>query len=397
MTRLRVILIRIAILLLLVSIAPTSVLAISCAEPAVEFSHQFDSGAQWELCWQIDKHSGLTISNVHYGPPAEASTKLLENAALAQILFKYDEDTSAEHILSAHGLGGANHIPPNTSTCTTDIRYNGDSGICTRIRDINTLTTVRRSSSLRRHELSLHALARAGSQTYEQVWRFSEDGQMTPSVRLSGELDRFTLNPKYGSKISATGPMAANASLLFTWRLDFNIGNTPNNDIVEQVDFVPHISNVVRRVINTTQLKVESFRKVNRTQFRGWLVRDEELSAIPGGTTRMGYYLDPQSSGFDYVSRNNNWALFDFTLTKSKPCEQLASGNNVSQPDCGNSLDQFVNAESLDDQDPVVWFSLARALLPKSEDYPAIATREARFTLIPFDWSATTPFTPLSE
>jgi len=111
----------------------------------------------------------------------------------------------------------------------------------------------------------------------------------------------------------------------------------------------------------------------------------------------MGYYLDPQSSGFDFVSRQDNWASFDLSVTRAEPCERFASNNTSVIVDCGNSLDQFVNGESITGEDTVVWFSLARQLLPKAEDYPVISTREASFKLIPFDWSASTPFTPLTE
>lgn len=386
--------------LLLYLFLPSLAIAMSCnTDNTTPVSHQFDSGAKWDFCWHIDQRAGLTISDIHYGPPAEQSTKLMESASLAQIIFKYDEDVQANYILSDFGLGGKNHVAPDKNNCPTGAMQQDSTGagVCTKVRDLNILTSVRRSAALRRHELSMHAFSIVGSQTYEQVWRFSEDGQITPAIRVSGELDRFTNRQQYGSVVTEDGPLAANASLLYTWRLDFNIGNTPNNDIVEQIEFVPHVSNVVRRSITTQALKVESFHNVHRTQFRGWLIRDADLSAGSSGSTRMGYYLDPQSSGFDFVSRRNNWAVFDLAVTREQPCELLASGNTTKHPACKDSLDQFVNGESMIDQNPVVWFSLARQLIPKSEDYPAITTRTASFKLIPFDWSASTPFTPLSE
>lgn len=390
-------------LLLVLLLSPSLTMAMSCPKSdatsnATAYTHQFDSGAQWDFCWHIDDKTGLTISNIYYGPPAEASTKIMESASLAQILLKYDEDTHAEPVVSGIGLGGQSHVLPNRDNCPTgdSLIDNNGAGVCTNTRDLNILTSVRRSAALRRHEVSIHAFANAGAQTYEQVWRFSEDGEITPAVRVSGELSRFTNNQRYGTAVTDTGPLAANATLLFTWRLDFNIGDTQNDDIVEQIEFVPHVSNVVRRSITTTALDVESFHKVHRTQFRGWLVRDKKLSAGTSGTTRMGYYLDPQSSGYNYVSRKKNWALFNLAITRGQPCERLASGNSEDVLGCDDSLDQFVNSESLIDQNPVVWFSLARQFLPKSEDYPAITTREASFKLIPFDWSASTPFTALS-
>ncbi len=379
--------------------ADESIESISSQPKATPFSHYFDSGAQWNFCWHIDQHAGLTLTNVHYGPPAEPATKVLDSASLAQILFKYDQDVAAEHVITSTGLGESNHIAPEPSHCaegSSVINENGQ-GICTKVRDLNTLTTVRRSKTLRRHELSLHAFSSVGTKTFEQVWRFSEDGQIEPAVRLSGNLDRFTNNAQYGSAIATDVPLASNAALLFTWRLDFNIGGTPANDVVEQFDFVSHITNVVRRSISKRKLSSESFNNVERTQFRGWLIRDTELSAGIGRTTRMGYYLDPQSSGFDFVSRHNNWAGFDFSVTRAEVCERFASNNSVVNVECGNSLDQFVNGESITGEDIVVWFSLARQLLPKAEDYPVITAREGSFKLIPFDWSASTPFTPLTE
>lgn len=363
---------------------------------AAPFTYEFESGASWNLCWHIDDQAGLTLTNVHYKPPGEPSTQLLESASLAQILFKYDEDIQAEHLLSSNGLGNTNHRAPNNSNCPGGSQEQNDNeqGICTRIRDLNTMTTVRRTESLRRRELSLHAFSNIGAQTFEQVWRLSEDGEITPSVRMSGELDRFTLKQQYGSVVRADSPYASNANMLFTWRLNFSIGGTPNNDIVEQIDFIPTKTTVVRRSINTTVLDRESSHQVQRDQFRGWLVRDTDMSAAPNGTTRMGYYLDPQTAGFDYVSRENNWSSYDLSLTADKPCEQLASNNAQSNMGCENSLDDYLNNESLVNQSPVLWFSLARQFIPKTEDIPAITTRDVSFKIIPFDWSAATPFTP---
>jgi len=362
-------------------------------------AHQFESGARWQMCWHIDDHAGLTLSDVAYGPPAEPARTVLKAGSLAQILFKYDTDTLAGQLLAEYGLGSSNHVKADALSCTGgDIHTENDgSQICVRLRNKNSMTSLRRSLSKRRYELSLYAQSSIGAQSFEQVWRFSEDGEITPAVRFGGELDRFTHLAQYGSAIREDGPLAVNASLLYTWRLDFNIAGTAQNDLVEQIEFVPHESNVVRRSIDTRLLDVESLHKVNRTRFRGWLVKDADISAGANAITRIGYYLDPQFSGFDFVSRTNNWANFDLAVTRHRDCEQLASGNASNKTDCGDNLDDFVNGESLQGEDVTLWFSLARGFVPKAEDFPAISTREASFKVIPFDWSASTPFTALEE
>jgi len=108
---------------------------------------------------------------------------------------------------------------------------------------------------------------------------------------------------------------------------------------------------------------------VDREQFRGWLVSDSVTSSAVDNTldTRIGYYLDPQPSGFSYISRQHNWALFDLALTRSRPCEQLAS-INVQNPDnepaCAGNLDFYTDGESLNGAQIVAWYSLARHLTP---------------------------------
>lgn len=373
--------------------------AAQAPDNGVPVEHIFDSGARWNMCIHIDAQTGLTISQLHYGAPNEPSRKVLESAAVAQILFKYDEDTSAQHWLSDFGLGGANHLTADQSLCPTGniVSVGPSSSICSNLKDLNNLTSLRRSVSLRRRGLSLHAWSAIGGYRIEQEWQFTEDGNITPTVRLGGVLNRFTRNAKYGSDIGLPDALAANATLLFTWKLDFNINNTPNNDVVEEIEFVPFITNVVRRTISVKELQTESLHKVDRRRFRGWLVTDKDVSAGPDRDTRIGYFLDPQSSGFSYISRAENWSVFDLALTKNEPCEHLASGNHKHNPSCGDDLDEYTNGESLVNADPVLWFSLARQFIAKREDFPAILTRNASFTLIPFDWSASTPFSELPE
>ncbi len=366
---------------------------------ASKLEHQFDSGARWQMCWHIDPQVGLSLSNIAYGAPQEPVRKVMQSASLAQILLKYDEDKSATHVLAEHGLGLSRHRRANAVNCSDGEIHANDNefGICVKLRNKNSLTSLRRSVSKRRHELSLYAFSIAGSQSFEQVWRFSEDGQIIPTVRLGGELDRFTYLEQYGSPVKNLMPFAANASLLYTWRLDFNIADTPNNDLVEQVEFVPHETDVIRRSIDISLIQLESFHKVNRQRFRGWLIKDADISSGSSGTTRIGYYLDPQSSGFDFASRTLRWANFDLAVSRKRLCERLASFNELTNAGCGNSLDDFINGESLLGEDVTVWFSLAKQFLPSAEDYPAISTKEAGFTLTPFDWSASTPFTELEE
>jgi len=362
------------------------------------YEHSFGSGARWSLCVSVDEQSGLAVSQVHYAAPGDVAIKVLEEAALAQILFKYDEDTQAQHWLSEQGLGRDAQLEVNHNRCAggEPVLSNAGPAYCVQHRNLNTLTSLRRSDSRRRHMFSLHTWSKLDAFVVEQVWEFTEDGQINPRVRIGGVLSRFSTHEQYSSDIGQA-LRASNASYVTTWRLDFNINDTPYNDIVESVEFIPQRTNALRRSISVTPLTTESLHKVDRERFKGWLVKDRDVSSGPDRDTRIGYYLDPQVSGFANISRAHNWSVFDLALSKHHDCEMLASGNQLHNTRCGDSLDDFINGELLENGDPVLWFSTARQFLPKKEDFPALTVRESSFTLMPFDWSASTPFSPLAE
>lgn len=384
--------------------------AIECSSPkqsqdtnSTHFEHQFDSGANWELCWRIDTNAGLVLENVHYTAPAEIQRRVLTSASLGQILFKYDEDVDASHLLSSPGLGGQSSVPADASQCGNGALLEGSdsASICQQTRYTNSLTQVRNKSSLNRHETSLHAWSAIGGHRYQVIWRLSEDGEITSDILFGGRLNRFTSNPAFGTYIDDTDRLASNATLLFNWRLDFDLGDNPDNDRVQEYEFPARVTDVVRRSINVRELEVETLRVVDRENFRGWRVYDNDTSAVPQGRSRIGYYLDPQGSGHNYTSRKHNWTQFDFFVTAFDECEWLASDNDDVNSGCASSLDYYTDGEFLSSADAssdvVVWYSVARHFTPSAADYPAISNRSTSFKIIPFDWSAHTPFSEPPE
>lgn len=366
---------------------------------ANSYFYQFESGATWELCWHIDKHAGLVVSRVFYGAPLARAIQVLDAASIGQVMFKYDEDTHATHLLSEYGFGGENILPMyNDCEYGESVAGIGDKQICQRVRDINHLTKVRNGAPLRRHEVSLHARSRIGTHIFEQIWRFSEDGEISPALSMSGTINRFTNDARYGVRLQQASLYAASAALLVNWRLDFNINGTARNDLIDEIEFLPSVTGAAKQTISVKPITSEAARTTNSESFRGWRVSDSDLSSGDGsgaaGITRVGYYLDPQSSGYRYHMQSQPWSQFDFFVTNRRECEKLSSANNALNANCAADLHSFVNSESLQDKDPVVWFSLSRNFMPRLEDSPAISARVIEFKIIPFDWSAHTPFNP---
>ena len=381
------------------------------ATDATLYEHQFDSGAAWSLCWYIDDAAGLTITDLHYTAPAEQARQVLEQASIGQILLKYDEDTTYSHLLSDRGLGGQQTLPTQTGFCEPNnlivSTVNPEQSICGRFRDLNLMIHLRNETPQRRHEVSLHSWSRIDNFIYQTIWRLSEDGEFRPSVEISGKVSRFTDDPRFGSLLDNVGftsdggvqRLASNATFLISWRLHFDINGDAANDQIHEVEFPVDQTDVIRRPIALRLMETEELRKVDRELFRGWRISDEVASSSIDSpeTTRIGYYLDPQPSGFDYLGRKHNWTLFDMALTRFNSCEQLSSNNSAVNPGCADNLDFYTNGEAVSDGSLVVWFNLARHFAPDREDYPAIRARRADFRILPFDWSAYTPFNPRTE
>ncbi len=357
----------------------------------------FDSGARWELCWHVDNASGLVLSNIHYGGPGMPLRKIMESASIAQVIFQYDEDTHASHLISEQGFGGENWVD-GAQLCKHGEWVAGTQHrICQQRRELNLLARARHYRSLPRNEITLHAVSKIGLNRFQQVWQLTEDGELNPSLTYSGQVSRFTDNSSFGVKVDDSGLYASNATLLVNWRLDFNIDNSPTNDRVDEFNFIAENPTDLTRKISITEITNESFRKINNTNFRGWRISDQDLSSGDNGEsspTRIGYFLDPQPSGYQFTQNDKRWTDFDIAVTNQKRCEKLASGNQSINQDCGTHLYEFVNDEII--EDPVLWFSLTRHFTPSKEDFPAIRSNRIGFSLIPFDWSKSSPFSDLA-
>lgn len=369
----------------------------SLSTSATPITLDFQSGARWELCWEIDHHSGLVLSQIHYGGPEMPLRKIMDSASIAQIVFQYDEDTTASHLLSEFGLGGE-HWNEGALNCTHGEWIAGNKhNICLTRRELNLLARARHYQSLPRNEITLTAMSTIGLNNFQQSWRFSEDGELKPALAYSGKITRYTTDSSFGSKVDNTDRFASNATLLVNWRLNFNINDTPKNDDIHEFNFISDSASDLKKKSTIKAIEHESFRKTNNSDFRGWRISDRDFSSGDNShdsPTRIGYYLDPQPSGYRLVTKDSSWTEYDIAITNQQECEKLASKNHVIHQDCGNNLTEFVSGESI--QDPVVWFSLTRHFSPSKEDFPAIRSNPIEFSLIPFDWSASSPFSVLA-
>lgn len=350
-----------------------------------QLTHTFDSGAAWTACAQLDQRHGLELTDIAYRAPADISRPVLNSLHLGQLLLHYHEDSEAFALVDATGLGGTANRILNSAGCSGELLSIGERQpqLCAVTRATGLLAKYNMHRGTQGEAWHVFSVSQRGAHTWQIGVVLGEDGRITPQVSLSGRIQRTTGNPLYGVQVDNSERYASRATIVANWRLDFALDTDAGHAVVEEYEFMldPALGN--RRPMQVHQHVTEALRKVERKRFRGWRIRD---------TDGRGYYLDPQDAGYAYISRQTNWAQFDLAITRRNPCERHALLNSSTTPGCGASLDDFINGESLVDQSPVLWYSQTRSWHPRREDLPAIASVDTRFDLLPFDWTAASPF-----
>ena len=367
----------------------------------------FSSGASWSLCASVSEAHGLEVSEVYYRAPGDASRSVLLQAQVGQILLHYHNEEAPLPQVGDADAGRLITMRPDS--CDGALLLDNGTGptLCSRILDNRLLSKYEQRPGLQSERWELvSAIERDGL-----VWAISiglsEDGQITPAVSLSGRMreasarsaetnaetsanqdpDQSAADERFVALLPENERYLPRATVLTNWRVVFDL-DTPAVDSIQQLDFALNVALGNRRPMTTGDISNESFATVERETFRSWRVID---------STGASYLLDPSNSGFSYVGSPYNWARFDVAFTQYKPCERYASDNLQSASDddqttCGDSLDDFISGETLSQTHPVLWFSQSRTISPTDEHWPVVSNFYQSFTLLPFDWSAASPF-----
>ncbi len=377
--------------------APASAQQSDCGEH-LAIDHAFSSGATWSMCLSVEESHGLTIHSVRYRAPGDSLRSVIAEAHLGQLLLHYHD--SAEPVAQIDPA----QQPPRSAEASDIIRMNENScdgtrlnvsghvaAVCSRVRDNRILAKYAQRPAIQSQKLEISSAFQRETLTWTSSFTFTEDGQIRPGLSLSGRAVNTGFDPEHAEAIAADTAPLTRATLLANWRLVFDL-DTPAIDRVEQFDFPLDVANGNRRPMQVRTLSTEALLQVDRENFRGWRVIDD---------SGAGYYLDPANSGFSYRNTGTDWSQSDAAVTAFEPCERHAwlntgdiiPGSQDAQAQaCGESLDDYVDGDSLQMQQPVLWYSLSRTLDPRIEDWPVIRDIALEFDLTPFDWTAASPF-----
>jgi len=361
---------------------------LNCKGSAIELNHRYPSGAQWTLCAELNPAVGLHLSELHYQTPNGEPRRTFAELHLAGVLEHYHNELLERSVLSEPGFGTERAAAFDSASCPGEVFSLGDrpDTLCTVSYANKLLAKFNTDSVVQNHSWDLISTVSDGQDVWEVIVTLGEEGSITPTLNRSGVVHRFTDDERFGNRApwSASEEYAVNSTLFASWRLVPGFTEPGHTHTVEQLDFLLRPDLGDRRPMRTETFVTETFRQVNRDQFRQWRLF---------GSDNAGYAIDVQNNGFQYRSRRYNFALFDFAVTAYNACEQLMLNANPSDG-CGSSLDDYISGESLENRTPVIWFSQSMPIVIGSEDQPVMQTRSLSFVLSPFDWTTTSPFAP---
>ena len=382
-------------LTLLFLLSGSKVLAAEFCGDQYYINQTLANGSKWDMCWSHSKNQGIRYHHVFYTPKNSTRRMVLFDASIAQIHVPYDDNGARFHDVSDFGLGndGGNNnnlVELKAAECANGSlgRFNNKAAVCHQIvanGDAYRKGLNRKASQL----LRVFSMSKVGQYIYTIEWNFHDDGQINPVIKATGALQRFgsSEDRPQGWVINSAGRVGLAHMHNFYWRLDFDIDGSAENDIVEEINYSFWQGKRYRR---TESFSTEAARSVSPETMRSWLVKDANTTNRKGHNISYEIRLHEAGQrevGPSFEPFSNN----DFYVTRSKNCELFAS-HNASINNCAtNNLSEYVNNESIVNQDIVAWVGVSFYHLPRSEDVPKMDAHVSGFQLIPRDWHTTNP------
>jgi Cu2+-containing amine oxidase len=354
------------------------------------------NGATWDMCWTQDDKQGIRYHHIYYQPKDETRRMVLFDASIAQIHVPYDDNGARYHDVSDFGLGADNLVSLQQSECNNgDLGYyNSKPAVCKQV--INGGAAYRSNTSTKEQSyLKLFSISDVGEYLYSSSWKFYGDGRILPSIEATGSLQRFGgLDKEQHGWLMADGAIGLAHMHNFFWRLDFDLDGSgsssaiDSNDTVQEINYSSYQGKRYRELTTFTQ---EQARSVNPTSMRSWLIKDNNTTNSKGHNISYEVRLN-QAGQREIGPTFEQFTYNDFFVSKAKSCERIASHNQRVFADCStDSLNEFVNGESIEGQDIVAWVGVSFYHMPRAEDAPYMDSHESTFEIIPRGWHTSNP------
>jgi len=353
----------------------------------------FDNGAQWDICWESRVRENLVLSDIHYTPPKGDPSLVLSEARLSQLHVAYDDSDVTYNDITQYGLGGGYLVDLTAEDCPLGellISQTRPSACKWLARGDDNFRMRNRASSA--HSLNIFSVSQVGSYAYIISWLFYDDGAIEPQIGASGALQRSSasITLPFGRVLQGDpDTLWLSHTHNYYWHLDFDLGESASDDVVAQSHFEFDDSGV--RQAKSQRFTTEAALQVDPRSATAWHILDNPASAEPLNTSR-GYIIEPTRYGHRLMREETEpYTEFDFFITVAKDCERFASQNSRFNPDCKNNVLEYVDDESLVDQDLVVWHRVSFHHVPRSEDQRHMHSHWDGFLIEPTNVHASSP------
>jgi len=341
------------------------------------------TNARWEMCWSTAPEEGVILTDGHFTDADGGRRKVFKSLSVAQINVTFDDGSAPLDLVSSAGLGGSNFQTLSAQDCPAGTRLGGV--LCQRTESRG-YAYKSYSQQKQGHNLVLQSASTPGVSTYLVRWAFGDDGSVAPSIGLTGDLPRLSsTNTANGWPVDSGSTTGIGFSNNYFWRMDFDLGTDAADDAVEELEIVPSADRR-RKTKTLTPLTTETARTIDVDRKRSWRILDTQITNADGRA--ISYHLEPLHTAHRY--RGSSTALSsDAQFTRYKSCERLSTGNAAAG--CGTGVNNYVNGESINGADVVLWYSVSYHHLPRAEDSNGIAVHWDGFMVVPRDWTALNP------
>ncbi len=349
-------------------------------------SKTFSSGAAWDMCWEVRDEEGMVLSEIHYKPVGKPRRRVLGEAGLSQIQVEYDDGSASEFLVTDRGLGGSHIQTLNSSMCDGQLHKDaGRNVICEESGPAGYIYRYKNNIRRQGSKLDVYSVSAVNAREYIIRWTFLENGTMEPAIGLTGQFTKTTSNLKAGWKVTAQNKIASSFVNHYFWRLDFDLATDSSNDVIEQIKSVPSATRLTKTK-QTRTISTELADSFTPAEKKFWRVRDSSVKNASGKSISYEMVM------LNYAEQNKGnsaspWLKNDVFFTRYNACERFAVDNPTNN--CGANVSEFVNSESTNAKDVVVWYRLTHHTLPRDEDFSLAAPQWSTFLLLPRDWTST--------
>jgi len=354
-----------------------------------QITAQFDNGAAWEMCWDSRLRENIVLSDAHFQPAQGTPYSVFSSLRLSQLHVTYDDSNVTYNDVTQFGLG-AGYIRTLTSDdCPNGqlIDIGGSPGLCTMQSTENDSYSTA-SENRKSQSLTVFSVSQVGAYTYLVTWKFFADGSVQPSVGAAGALQRSSDDEqsKFGRKLEGVPDKSwLSHTHNYYWRMDFDLGESSTDDVVSEINF--NVDSDGRRARERDVFELEAARAIAPETMRSWMINDKTAS-----DTAAGYLIEPVNHGHRHVDEENDaFTEYDFFVTRQNDCERFVSENAKFNPDCDENILQFVNDESLQSEDVVLWHRVSFHHVPRNEDRQVMHSHWDGFVMEARNLSQQTP------